>query len=44
MIRNEDNIKMWMESLYGHEKFLAGGSAIFVLGCREVGSQLMLEM
>ena len=21
-----------MESLYGHEKFLAGGSAIFVLG------------
>ena len=23
---------MWMESLYGHEKFLAGGSAIFVLG------------
>ena len=28
MIRNEDNIK----NVDGHEKFLAGGSAIFVLG------------
>ena len=23
---------MWMESLYGHKKFFAAGSAIFVLG------------